>query len=218
MTIHRTPFRRAVALSAAALALVAIAGCSSSDSEGTTTTTEAATTTTSGSAAESAATKRFDEGIQQQLADVGCYTGAIDGILGPESDAAILAFQGAEGLTTDGELGPQTESALSTAAEAGDKVCTGDTTTTTAADTTTTTAASGGEAPCTATAIAAALPSGTQITSYVCSEGYAAGSESSGTQFILQSTDGAWATLPSDPCGAASAGLPAVILEDGCPA
>ncbi len=198
------------------LALISLASCSSDDksSDKTTTTAEATSTTTGG---ESAATVAFDEGIQQELKEVGCYTGADDGIIGPETDAAIVAFQTASGLEVDGELGPETEAALTKAVDDGTKVCDGSTTTTTAAGTTTT-AANGGEAPCTATAITAALD-GEAISSYVCSDGYAAGSVSgTDAKFILQSEGGQWTLMASDPCGSASAGLPPVILEDGCDA
>ena len=50
----------------------------------------------------------------------------------------------------------------------------------------------------------------------ICTEGYAAGTLSNGTKFIVKSTDGKWATLGQDPCGSASAGLPSAILQDGC--
>ena len=137
------------------LALISLASCSSDDKKADdTTTTEAVTTTAAGG--ESAATVAFDEQIQQELKDVGCYTGADDGIIGPETDAAIIAFQTASGLEVDGELGPETEAALTKAVDAGDTVCDGSVTTTTAAGTTTT-AANGGEAPCTAAAITAGL-------------------------------------------------------------
>lgn len=212
MRTHR--MTRVVAPALGVLALISLASCSSDDKKADDTTTTAATSTTTGG--ESAATVAFDEQIQQELKDVGCYSGADDGIIGPETDAAIVAFQAASGLETDGELGPETESALTKAVDAGDQVCGG--TTTTTAGGTTTTAASGGEAPCTATAITAAL--GDQaISSYVCSDGYAAGSlADADAKFILQSEDGKWVQMSSDPCGSASAGLPPVILEDGCTA
>jgi len=205
--------RRAVFVLAAAVLFVA-AGCgdSGSSSSSTTTTTTAATSTTS---AANAQTVRFDKTIQRELYDVGCYTGNVDGIMGPETDAAIVAFQRAEGLAVDGELGPETDTALQKAAADGTKVC-GTTSTT---GTSTTTTAGGGTAPCTATAITAALESGEQVTNYVCSDGWAAGSWTNGQAdgaFILQSADGAWTTPAQDPCGSASAGLPPIILQDGC--
>jgi hypothetical protein len=213
---HRS-LARVAAPALGVLALISLASCSSDDKEAdtTTTTVETSTTTTGG---ESAATIAFDEEIQRELADVGCYTGADDGIIGPETDAAILAFQSASGLETDGELGPDTEAALTKAVDAGEKVCDGSTTTTTPG-TTTTTAAGGGEAPCTATAISAAMGD-EALASYVCADGYAAGSVA-GTEtatFILQSDDGRWVEVTTDPCGTASAGIPAAILEAGCEA
>jgi hypothetical protein len=57
---------------------------------------------------------------------------------------------------------------------------------------------------------------GESITSYVCSEGYAAGSVSGGSKFLLQDDGGRWVAPSQDPCGSASAGIPAEILEDGC--
>jgi hypothetical protein len=193
---------------------VGLAACSSSDNKDTTTTTvkESTTTTT----AESAATIRFDKTIQQELADVGCYPGEVDGIIGAKTDAAILEFQKYAGLTADGELGPATETALKEAAAKGETVCNSNTTTTKPATTTTKPAGS----PCTATALLEGIggdPS-TTITSFVCADGYAAGTLGDGsTKFILVATDGSWERPAQDPCGSASAGLPPVILQDGCP-
>jgi hypothetical protein len=223
--LRRRSTSRLLSVLLGALLLVVAAGCSddSDDSSDDTTTTTAAdsgggdeSTTTAGGG-ESEETKRFDETIQQELKDVGCYSGEIDGILGPESDAAILAFQRGAGIEADGELGPETESALATAVDDGETVCGGDATTTTHSEsTTTTTGGGGGGAPCTATAISAALSSGSEISSYVCSGGYAAGSLSSGEKFIVQDDGSSWAAMSDDPCGSASAGLPPIILEDGC--
>jgi len=64
-----------------------LASCSSDDDESATTTTPTETT-----AAASADTVAFDEMIQQQLRDVGCYDGEVDGIMGPATDAAIVVF------------------------------------------------------------------------------------------------------------------------------
>lgn len=185
------------------------------DSSSTTAKSGDATTTTSG---ESAEEKRFDEEIQQWLIDVGCYSGSVDGVVGPETDAAIVAFQTAEGLTPDGEVGSQTEKALQTAADAGTKVCGAEpaSTTTTAKSGSTTTTAKSTTAPCTATAISAAL-GGAQITNYICSGGYAGGDDvvgggSADATFILQSEGGEWVDVKDDVCGAASAGIPPSIL------
>ncbi|MEZ5207797.1 MAG: peptidoglycan-binding domain-containing protein [Acidimicrobiales bacterium] len=156
-----------------------------------------------------------------RLKAVGCYSGNIDGIMGPETDAAIVAFQTAMGLEVDGELGPETDSALEKAAAAGETVCKPAGSTTTAKPASTTTA-SGGIAPCTATAISAALPQGNVVVSYVCAGEYAAatyrpsGSTTGDTQIVLISQNGVWQVPGQDPCGSASAGIPPVILENGC--
>ena len=50
--------------------------------------------------------------IQQQLAQRGFNPGPIDGIRGPQTTAAIKAFQKANGLAVDGIVGPKTLAAL----------------------------------------------------------------------------------------------------------
>lgn len=50
--------------------------------------------------------------VQQQLAQRGFDPGAIDGINGPRTTAAIKAFQTANGLDPDGVVGPLTRAAL----------------------------------------------------------------------------------------------------------
>lgn len=50
--------------------------------------------------------------IQQQLANAGFNPGAIDGINGPRTKAAVRAFQQANGLTADGIVGPQTSAVM----------------------------------------------------------------------------------------------------------
>jgi len=208
---------KAVAATAVVLLALGAAGCSSKDSTSSTTTEKASTTSTTSKAAEEA-TIRFDKEIQSQLAAVGCYTGNIDGIVGPATDAAIVEFQKASGLTADGELGAKTEAALNSAVAAKKTVC-GTTTTTTAKPAPTTTFAPN-DAPCTATAIIGGLGGdpATTLTTYVCSGGYAAGTVSGGSKFILQAKNGKWTQPSQDPCGSASAGLPPIILEDGCAA
>jgi N-acetylmuramoyl-L-alanine amidase len=55
----------------------------------------------------------FSEGddvaqLQARLVELGFTPGKVDGIHGPMTDAALRAFQGAVGLTSDGTFGPET--------------------------------------------------------------------------------------------------------------
>ncbi|GMQ84871.1 MAG: hypothetical protein BMS9Abin07_0436 [Acidimicrobiia bacterium] len=50
--------------------------------------------------------------LQQALAAAGYPPGPADGIFGSRTNAAVLGFQGAEGLTVDGLVGPITKSRL----------------------------------------------------------------------------------------------------------
>ena len=148
-TLDRTRPWLAVALVAVAALGMAACGDDGDSSDSTTTTSEATTTTTA-----AGQTVRFDKEVQQELADVGCHPGSVDGVLGPQTDEAIRAFQAASGLEVDGELGPETEAALKKAVDEGKKVCEESTTTPTPATTTT----AGGQAPCTASALLRGLP------------------------------------------------------------
>ena len=50
--------------------------------------------------------------LQQALQNAGFSPGAIDGLFGPATEAAVLAFQRSEGLAADGIVGPNTAQAL----------------------------------------------------------------------------------------------------------
>ena len=50
--------------------------------------------------------------IQQRLADLGYYTGTVDGLSGPGTKKAITLFQQQHGLTADGVYGPATAAVL----------------------------------------------------------------------------------------------------------
>lgn len=51
-------------------------------------------------------------GQQDALKRLGYYTGEVDGIWGPKSQKAILAFQEKNGLEVDGIIGPKTKEVL----------------------------------------------------------------------------------------------------------
>lgn len=53
--------------------------------------------------------------LQQQLAELGYWVGPADGHYGHLTEQAVLAFQGWEGLTRDGVVGPRTREALESA-------------------------------------------------------------------------------------------------------
>ena len=57
---------------------------------------------------QTATTTSQNKEIQTRLKKWGYYNGAIDGILGPKSIAAIKAFQKKYGLVQDGIVGPKT--------------------------------------------------------------------------------------------------------------
>jgi peptidoglycan hydrolase-like protein with peptidoglycan-binding domain len=59
------------------------------------------------------------EAMQTQLTELGAYSGMVDGIWGPESDAAIAAFQEREGLPATGRLDEQTFATLVVAYDVG---------------------------------------------------------------------------------------------------
>lgn len=50
--------------------------------------------------------------VQARLKQLGFDPGALDGVLGPRTRAAVIQFQTAQGLTPDGIVGPLTRSAL----------------------------------------------------------------------------------------------------------
>lgn len=107
----------------AALGLL-LAACGNDDDSGDTAAADDASSSEDGAGSSvDEATSDELEMWQTDLNAVGCYAGAVDGSLGPNTEAAIRDFQIAKGLTVDGRLGPQTESALTEAVAAGEIVC-----------------------------------------------------------------------------------------------
>jgi N-acetylmuramoyl-L-alanine amidase len=64
--------------------------------------------------------------LQQSLRALGFDPGLLDGILGPDTEAAIRAFQRAQGLVEDGTCGPATFAALGTAGTPVEPAAAGD--------------------------------------------------------------------------------------------
>lgn len=124
--------------------LAAVPACSKSDSSSSTSTTAGTTPATASQGNKKTTDASSDElkMWQKDLNAVGCDAGPVDGIDGGETDAAIRNFQAAEGLTVDGQIGPQTGAALTQAAASGQQVCTPAGTTTTTAKSTSSTSAS----------------------------------------------------------------------------
>lgn len=203
---------RPAALAALTLALLLLAAAcgSDDDSSADTTTTGAASATTETTAGESDDSK-FVKDVQGQLQQIGCYTGPIDGEDGPETQAAIEAFQKAAGLTVDDEVGPKTEEALKEAVASGrHDYCSGGASTSGATSTTaahggasttsttggggastSTTAGGGGGnvAPCTHDAIQAALGQGETLHKWQCARDATGQDYAGGTQSASGSSD-----------------------------
>ena len=202
-----------------AVAAVTLGGCSkdstTEDTTTTTTTVDTAVSTTVDAAAAAAERVLFDKEIQAQLTVVGCYKGKDDGIIGKQTDEAIVLFQTASGLTVDGELGPKTDAALTAAANSKKVVCTATTVTTKAPSTT----VPRNNPPCTAAAIGAAIAPRT-VNSYICGNNFAAGSQKDAADpdnsaFLLAAGDdnsGQWVVISSDEATCADKDIPAAVL------
>jgi peptidoglycan hydrolase-like protein with peptidoglycan-binding domain len=88
-----------------------------------TSTTEAPTTTTTAAPAASAnASIPSVLALQEKLAELGYDVGTPDGKWGARTTYSLMAFQKVEGLSRDGEDGPQTQAALAKASKPGPMV------------------------------------------------------------------------------------------------
>jgi hypothetical protein len=202
-----------------ACAAVVTLATACSTTNGTATTTTASTMSPTTTTTKGSLTAAGIRTMQEDLRTVGCYTGAIDGVVGPMTTEAIRSFQAASHLSVDGVYGPNTEGLLTAAAKAGARVCssTSPSTTTTTAPVTTTTSASTVSAPCTSAAVGAALKPGETLVSYQCGNGWAAGSWTNSeyeAAFLLRSSHGTWVQPPTNACQNAQAlGIPADVLN-----
>lgn len=220
----RSRLGRAASVPLLSLALSGLVACSDAGDDRDDTGASSVAASPSTSEDPGVETVLFDRAIQQMLFDVGCSEVAPDGTIGPETDAAIRAFQAASGLEIDGEVGPETDEALRSAAE-GDRMVCGSASEITGglSSSTPPTTEAGATAHCTAEALLAeptGLPGDAVIESYLCAEGWAGatfGVAGGGAhRTVLESVDSRWAVPAQDPCGAADASVPAPVL-DFCP-
>ena len=88
-----------------------------------TSTTEAPTTSTSAPAQQSTtASIASVRAMQERLAELGYDVGTPDGKWGARTSYSLMAFQKVEGLTRDGQDGPETQAALAKATKPGPMV------------------------------------------------------------------------------------------------
>ena len=90
-----------------------------STTSSSTTTTEATTSTTEAPAAALNASLPSVLKLQERLAELGYDIGTPDGKWGARTTYSLMAFQKVEGLSVDGQDGPQTQAALATASRPG---------------------------------------------------------------------------------------------------
>ncbi len=154
-----------VALCIGVALIVTACGSSSATTTVTVTTNASGGTSTSGGAASPAMTAAAITRLQAGLKSTGCYSGHVDGVSGPATVEALREFQSKTGITADGLVGPNTTAKLLAAVSSGTKVCA----------TPAPAPALSTSAPCTGTALTAALGtnSGKTIHHYACAGGYA---------------------------------------------
>jgi lipoprotein-anchoring transpeptidase ErfK/SrfK len=105
----------------AASATTATTGTTLPPSTSTSTSTTEAPTTTTTAAPVAAANASIPSvrALQERLAELGYDVGTPDGKWGARTTYSLMAFQKVEGLSRDGQDGPQTQAALATASKPG---------------------------------------------------------------------------------------------------
>ncbi len=88
-----------------------------STTSSSTTTTEAPTTTSTQPAPAANAAIPSVKAMQERLAELGYDVGTPDGKWGARTTYSVMAFQKVEGLSVDGQDGPQTQAALASASK-----------------------------------------------------------------------------------------------------
>jgi peptidoglycan hydrolase-like protein with peptidoglycan-binding domain len=150
---------------------------------------------------------------------------AVDGVYGPKTEGSLTAAaragaqvcQAAASSSTTPAPRSGTTAPRPTTAPASTTTIPRTSSTTTPRTSSTTASPSAAAAPCTATAISAALEPGQKLLSYRCGSGWAGGSwENSAyaAAFLLQSHNGVWVRAGSDACAnAATLRIPASVLD-----
>ncbi len=112
---------RSLAASATTVSTRAVLVPETTSSSTTSTTEEPTTTSTKPAPAVSAAIPSV-KALQEKLAELGYDVGTPDGKWGARTTYSLMAFQKVEGLSVDGQDGPQTQGALATASPPGPMV------------------------------------------------------------------------------------------------
>lgn len=105
-----TGYRRTGLFAVLVVAVLLLAACSDSSSATTTASGGAAPTTATATAAPQPSP--IVQELQTALQQAGYYDGAIDGIYGPQTIAAVSTLQNDLGVDDDGLYGPKTHQAL----------------------------------------------------------------------------------------------------------
>jgi lipoprotein-anchoring transpeptidase ErfK/SrfK len=117
--------QRSQAASATTLTTRGALVAETTSSSSTTTTTEEPTTTSTKPAAAANAAIPSVKALQERLAELGYDVGTPDGKWGARTTYSVMAFQKVEGLSVDGQDGPQTQAALAKASKPGPMVAGG---------------------------------------------------------------------------------------------